>query len=61
MSNIRRMRAFNWLILRCLLGLASVCPPAFALEGPVVATDNVKARLISETSAIGPGQAIWVR
>jgi thiol:disulfide interchange protein DsbD len=54
------MRAFNWLILGCLLGLASVCSPAFALEGPVVATDNVKARLISETSAIGPGQAIWV-
>jgi DsbC/DsbD-like thiol-disulfide interchange protein len=55
------MRAFNWLILGCLLGLASACPPAaFALEGPVVATDNVKAHLVSETSAIGPGQSIWV-
>jgi thiol:disulfide interchange protein/DsbC/DsbD-like thiol-disulfide interchange protein len=60
MSNIRLMRAFNWLILGCLLGLASVCPAAFALEGPAVATDNVKAHLVSETSAIGPGQAIWV-
>ena len=55
------MRAFNWLILGCLLGLASACPSrAFALEGPVVATDNVKAHLISETSAIGAGQSIWV-
>jgi thiol:disulfide interchange protein/DsbC/DsbD-like thiol-disulfide interchange protein len=55
------MRAFNWLILGCLLGLAAACPrSAFALEGPVVATDNVKAHLVSETSAIGPGQSIWV-
>ena len=55
------MRAFNWLILVCLLGLGFARPPAaFALEGPVVATDNVKARLLSETSAIGPGQTIWV-
>jgi len=60
MSNIRLMRAFNWLILGCLLGLGLVCPPAFALEGPIVATDNVKAHLVSETNAIGPGQAIWV-
>ena len=55
------MRAFNWLILGCLLGFGSVRPlTAFALEGPVAATDNVKAHLISETRAIGPGQSIWV-
>ncbi len=55
------MRAFNWMILGCLLGLAAACPPpAVALAGPIVATENVKARLVSETSAIGPGQSIWV-
>jgi thiol:disulfide interchange protein DsbD len=43
-----------------LLGLLLASPAAFALSGNVVATDNVKARLISEVDAIAPGQSIWV-
>jgi thiol:disulfide interchange protein len=35
-------------------------PGAFALSGNTVATDNVKARLVSEVTAIGPGQSFWV-
>jgi thiol:disulfide interchange protein/DsbC/DsbD-like thiol-disulfide interchange protein len=50
------MRTFKWLIL----GLMIASPAAYPLSGNVVATDNVKARLVSETSAIGPGQSIWV-
>jgi thiol:disulfide interchange protein DsbD len=43
-----------------LLGLLLGSPAAFALSGSVVATDNVKARLVSEVSAIAPGQSFWV-
>ena len=43
-----------------LLGLLLASPAAFALSGSVVATDNVKARLVSEVSAIAPGQSFWV-
>jgi thiol:disulfide interchange protein/DsbC/DsbD-like thiol-disulfide interchange protein len=43
-----------------LFGLAVASSGAFALSGNTVATDNVKARLVSEVSAIGPGQAFWV-
>ena len=43
-----------------LLGLLLASPAAFALTGSVVATQNVKARLVSEASAIAPGQSIWV-
>jgi thiol:disulfide interchange protein/DsbC/DsbD-like thiol-disulfide interchange protein len=43
-----------------LLGLMLASPAAFALSGNTVAADNVKARLVSETSAIGPGQSFWV-
>jgi thiol:disulfide interchange protein DsbD len=43
-----------------LLALLLVCPAAYALTGNVVATDNVRARLISEADAIAPGQSIWV-
>jgi thiol:disulfide interchange protein len=43
-----------------LFGLLLAAPGAFALSGNVVATENVKARLVSETSAVGPGQSIWV-
>ncbi|MEA3149755.1 MAG: hypothetical protein QOD56_694, partial [Gammaproteobacteria bacterium] len=50
------MRTFKWLIL----GMLFASPAAFALAGPVVATDNVKARLVSEAGAIGPGQSVWV-
>ena len=50
------MRKLNW----WLLGLALVSPAVYPLSGPVVASDNVKARLISEADAIAPGQSIWV-
>ncbi len=43
-----------------LLGLALVSPAAYPLSGGVVASDNVKARLISETDSIAPGQSIWL-
>src|SRR6202789_1487516 len=43
-----------------LLGLLLGSPAAFALSGDVVATDNVKAQLVSEVSAIAPGQSFWV-
>jgi thiol:disulfide interchange protein/DsbC/DsbD-like thiol-disulfide interchange protein len=43
-----------------LLGLLLASPAAFALSGNVVATDNVKARLVSEVSAVAPGQSFWV-
>jgi thiol:disulfide interchange protein DsbD len=43
-----------------LLGLALVSPAAFPLSGNTVATDNVKAHLVSEVSAIAPGQSFWV-
>src|SRR5450631_962605 len=41
-------------------GLLFASPGAFALSGNTVATDNVKARLVSEVTAIGPGQSFWV-
>jgi thiol:disulfide interchange protein/DsbC/DsbD-like thiol-disulfide interchange protein len=43
-----------------LLGLLLASPAAFPLSGNVVATDNVKAHLVSEVSSIGPGQSFWV-
>ena len=43
-----------------LLGLLLVSPAAFALSGSTVATDNVKARLVSEVNSIAPGQVFWV-
>src|ERR1019366_2965956 len=50
------MRTFKWLIL----GFMIASPAAYPLSGNVVATDNVKAQLFSETSALGPGHSIWV-
>jgi DsbC/DsbD-like thiol-disulfide interchange protein len=50
------MHLFKWWILACLLA----APAARSLPGNVATTDNVKARLVSETGAIGPGQSIWV-
>jgi thiol:disulfide interchange protein/DsbC/DsbD-like thiol-disulfide interchange protein len=55
-GNIRLMRTLSWLIL----GLLIASPAAYPLSGNVVATDNVKARLVSETGGIAPGQSIWV-
>src|ERR1700736_3625769 len=43
-----------------LLGLFLASPAAFPLSGNVVATDNVKAHLVSEVSSIAPGQSFWV-
>jgi thiol:disulfide interchange protein/DsbC/DsbD-like thiol-disulfide interchange protein len=34
--------------------------PALPLSGNIVASDNVKAHLVSEVSAIAPGQSFWV-
>ena len=50
------MRNSKWLI--CLALLASAA--AHSLSGPAVAADNVASRLVSEASAIGPGQSVWV-
>jgi len=43
-----------------LFGLLLVSPVAFALTGNTVATDNVKARLVSEVGAVAPSQVFWV-
>ncbi len=42
------------------LGLVLASPAAMALSGSTVATDNVKARLVSEVSSVAPGQVFWV-
>ncbi len=47
-------------VLFWLLGLLFASPAAFALPGNVVATDNVKAQLVSEVSSVGPGQSFWI-
>src|SRR5271163_4003133 len=44
----------------CLFGLLLASPAAFALSGSSVATENVKARLVSEVGSIAPGQVFWV-
>ncbi len=43
-----------------LFALAISSPAAFALSGNTVATDNVKARLLSEVASVGPGQTFTV-
>lgn len=43
-----------------LLGSLLASPTAFPLSGNIVATNNVKAQLVSEVSAISPGQSFWV-
>jgi thiol:disulfide interchange protein/DsbC/DsbD-like thiol-disulfide interchange protein len=50
------MRSLKW----WLIGLLWFSPAVYPLSGDSVATDNVKARLVSETDGIGPGQSIWV-
>jgi thiol:disulfide interchange protein/DsbC/DsbD-like thiol-disulfide interchange protein len=50
------MRNTKW----WLLGLMLLSPAVYPLSGNFSATDNVKARLISETDSIAPGQSIWV-
>jgi thiol:disulfide interchange protein len=54
------MRIFKWLIVLSFLAGPLVSPPAFAANGAVSATENVKSRLVSETRSIGPGQTVWV-
>ncbi|MEP6883809.1 MAG: protein-disulfide reductase DsbD domain-containing protein [Gammaproteobacteria bacterium] len=49
------MRIVNLWLLSLLLA-----SPVFAVSGNVVATDNVKAHLVSEVSAVAPGQSFWV-
>ncbi len=50
-----------WLLGACwLIGSLAASPAVHALEGGSVATDNVKARLISEADSIAPGGSIWV-
>jgi thiol:disulfide interchange protein DsbD len=43
-----------------MLGWLLAPAAVYSLPGDVVSSDNVKARLVSETAAIGPGQSIWV-
>ena len=43
-----------------LLALLLASPAAFPLSGNVVATDNVRAHLVSEVSSIAPAQSFWV-
>jgi len=43
-----------------LLGLLLLSPAAFALSGNSFASDNVKARLVSELGSISRGQTDWV-
>ncbi len=55
------MPALRILLLSLLLVSASaLAPRALALSGGTVATQNVKARLVSEVAALGPGQSAWV-
>jgi thiol:disulfide interchange protein/DsbC/DsbD-like thiol-disulfide interchange protein len=50
------MRNLKW----WLLCLALFAPAVYPLSGSTVATDNVRARLLSEQDSIAPGQSIWV-
>ena len=50
------MSDFKYWVLALLLAPAA----AFPLAGGVAATDNVQARLVSETDSVAPGQSIWV-
>jgi len=55
------MRALkSWLFALLIASLGPFAPGAFALSGNTVSTENVKARLVSEVTAIGPGQAFMV-
>src|SRR5580698_3801459 len=50
------MRALKFWLFALLLA----SPAAFAVTGNTVSTENVKARLVSEVAAVGPGQTFWV-
>jgi thiol:disulfide interchange protein DsbD len=50
------MRTFQF----WFLGLMLTSPAAYPLSGNVVATDNVKSRLVGEVKSVAPGQVFWV-
>ena len=50
------MRSLKW----WLLGLALFAPAVYPLTGDSIATENVKARLLSEAAVDRPGQSVWV-
>jgi thiol:disulfide interchange protein/DsbC/DsbD-like thiol-disulfide interchange protein len=54
------MRALKFGFFFGFFFLLFASPAAFALSGSTVATENVKARLVSEVTAVGPGQKFWV-
>ncbi len=55
------MRALKILLLSLLLVSGSALgPKAIALSGSTVATENVKAHLVSEVSSLAPGQSAWL-
>ena len=56
-----KSRSTTYLFVFCwLVASPGAAPAVHASAGNTVSTDNVKARLISETNAIAPGQSIWV-
>ena len=55
------MRALKILLLALLMMSGSaLAPKAIALSGSTVATENVKAHLVSEVSSLAPGQSAWL-
>jgi thiol:disulfide interchange protein DsbD len=57
------MRAIKVWLLGLMLaapGLVLAPPAVFAASGADIATDNVKARLVSEVTSVAPGQSFWV-
>ncbi len=49
-----------WIYALLLAAPAVFAQPAHALSGGTVATDNVKARLVSEVRSVAPGQSFFV-
>ncbi len=54
------MSSSKYRLLFCLLSCLIAAPAAFALSGTQVASDNVKARLVSEVASVAPAQTFWV-
>ena len=59
-SESRLVTKSQLLALGGLIAFLAISPAARCLTGGTVSTPNVKARLISETSAIAPGGSAWV-
>ncbi|MGA2777712.1 MAG: protein-disulfide reductase DsbD domain-containing protein [Steroidobacteraceae bacterium] len=49
-----------WIYGLLLAAPAALAQAAFALSGGTIATDNVKARLVSEVRSVAPGQTFFV-